>query len=59
MNKRDVLRLLEGTPEEIDVEELHYRLYVLQKLEAAEADIQAGRVTPHDEVIRRSREWRK
>jgi hypothetical protein len=59
VNKRDVLAILDNMPEMLDPEELMYRIYVLQKIEAGEADIRAGRLIPHDEVFRRSKEWLK
>ena len=46
-------------PEEIDVDDLMYRLYLRQKLEAAEAAAEAGDLIHHDEVVRRSDEWLK
>jgi predicted transcriptional regulator len=59
MKKRDVLALLEGMPEKLDPEELMARIYVLEKLEEGEADIKAGNVITHEELIRRSDEWLK
>lgn len=56
MKKSDALEVLRTMPEEIDTEELMYRLYLKEKLEAGEAALRAGRVVPHDEVIRRSKE---
>jgi hypothetical protein len=40
MNKGRLLELLDSMPDEIDLEELMYRLYVLQKIEKAEASIE-------------------
>lgn len=34
LKKQDVLDLLDAMPEEIDVEELHYRLYLFQQIAA-------------------------
>ena len=59
MNNRDVLALLDEMPEVIDPEDLIYRIYLLKKVEAAEADLQAERVIPHEELVRRSEEWLK
>lgn len=46
-------------PEQVDTEEVMYRLYLLQKIEAGEADVQQGRTVSHDEALKRlSRRWR-
>ena len=59
MKKNDILELLCDMPEEIDAEELIYRVYLRQKLEASEAAVKAGKVFSHEEVVRRSEEWLK
>ena len=59
MKKNDILELLREMPEEVDVDDLIYRLYLKQKLEAAEDAVKAGDLIPHDEVVRRSDEWLK
>jgi len=55
--KQAVLELIENMPDDLDVEELMERLHLLQRLQRAEADVAAGRVRPHDEVMVRAREW--
>ena len=57
VKKDDVLALLREMPDDIDTDDLMYRLYVRQKLETAEAAAETGYVIPHDEVVRRSDEW--
>lgn len=57
MKKHDVLALLREMPDDIDTDDLMYRLYLRQKLEAAEAATETGDIIPHDEVVRRSDEW--
>ena len=59
MKKNDVLELLREMPDEIDADELMYRLYLKQKLESAEAAAAAGDIMPHDEVVRQSDAWLK
>ena len=46
-------------PDEIDVEEVIYRLYLREKLAAAEADIAAGRTLSSEEVRKQARTWRQ
>ncbi len=57
MKKDDVLALLRDMPEDIDTDDLLYRLSLRQKLEAAEAAAEAWDVIPHDEVVRQSDKW--
>lgn len=59
VKKSDILELLRDMPEEIDADELIYRVYLRQKVEAAEAAVEAGQVLSHEEVVRRSEEWLK
>ena len=55
--KNDVLKLVESMPDSFDLEELQYRLYLRQKLEAAEDDIRSGRVHTHEEVVKETAGW--
>lgn len=57
VKKHDVLALLREMPDDIDTDDLMYRLYLRQKLQAAEAAAETGDIIPHDEVVRRSDEW--
>jgi hypothetical protein len=40
--KAEILKLIDDLPERVDVEELLYRLYLREKLEAAEEDVREG-----------------
>jgi hypothetical protein len=57
IRREEVLRLVRELPEEVDVDELIHRLYLRQKLAAAEADVAAGRTLSVEEVRRQSLEW--
>jgi hypothetical protein len=57
--KADVLELVNELPEDIDVEELIYRLYLREKLAAAEADIAAGRTVSLAEARAEAASWRR
>ena len=59
MKKNAILELLRDMPEDIDADELIYRVYLRQKLEASEEAVEAGQVFSHEEVVRRSEEWLK
>lgn len=56
--KADVLDLVNELPDDIDVEELIYRLYLREKLAAAEADIAAGRTVSGAEARAEAASWR-
>jgi predicted RNA-binding protein YlqC (UPF0109 family) len=49
--KKKILELIKDLPDEVDIEEIIYRLYLRQKLEVAEKDVQEGRVISHEEVV--------
>ena len=53
MQREKVLSVLQELPEEVDVDALTERLYLLQKIDDAEKEIAAGKGIPHDEVRRR------
>ncbi|NCO82841.1 MAG: hypothetical protein COZ31_06645 [Nitrospirae bacterium CG_4_10_14_3_um_filter_44_29] len=50
--KQQVLDLIKDLPEEVDIDEVMYRLYLRQKLEAAEKDVREGRLISQEEVIK-------
>ena len=51
--------MIKDLPEQIDVDELMYRLYLGQKLEAAEEDVRAGKIISHEEVAKEISKWLK
>ena len=57
--KRQVLELVKDLPDEIDIDELMYRLYLRQKLETAEKDAREGLLVSHEEVIKETSAWFK
>jgi predicted transcriptional regulator len=59
IRKDEVIEILRQMPDEVDVEELIYRLYLLEKLAAAEADIAAGRTLSAEEVKAQTASWRR
>jgi predicted transcriptional regulator len=59
ITKQQVLEIVEDLPEEVDVDEVIYRLYLRQKLEVAERDIREGRIVPHEEVVKETSKWFK
>ncbi|MFZ3065622.1 MAG: hypothetical protein WA277_10120 [Nitrospirota bacterium] len=57
--KQEVIELIKELPDEVDVDEIIYRLYLRQKLEGAEKDVREGRLVSHDEVIKETSKWFK
>ena len=55
--KQQVLDLIKDLPEEVDIDEVMYRLYLRQKLEAAEKDVREGRLVSQKEVIKETSKW--
>lgn len=55
--KEEILKIVRSMPEQFDIEELQYRLYLRQKLEAAEEDIREGRYLTHEELTQETARW--
>ncbi|MBI5142168.1 MAG: hypothetical protein HZA20_08275 [Nitrospirae bacterium] len=55
--RQQVLDMINDLPEEVDIDELIYRLYLRQKLEAAEQDVRDGRLVSHEDVVRETSAW--
>lgn len=59
ISKRAIESCIAEMPDVIDTDEVMHRLYLLQKIEAGEADIRDGNTLSHDEAIERiSQKWR-
>ncbi|GBD95169.1 hypothetical protein BMS3Abin06_00032 [bacterium BMS3Abin06] len=59
ITKQQVLEIVKDLPDEVDIDEIMYRLYLRQKLEAAEKDVREGRVVSHEEVVKETSKWFK
>ena len=56
--KLELEKLFRELPEMINVEDVMYRLYVFQKIQEGEQDIQEDRVLSHNQVEERlSKKW--
>ena len=55
--KQQIFELIKDLPDELDIDEIMYRLYVRQKLETAEKDVREGRIISHEEVVRETSKW--
>jgi hypothetical protein len=59
ITKQQIFDIVKEFPDEVDVDELIYRLYLRQKLEASEEDVRNGRLIPHEEVLKETSKWSK
>ena len=59
MEKLKVQQVLDSEPENLDIDAFMERLYLLQKIETAEAELAAGKGIPHEEVKQRLAKWLK
>jgi predicted transcriptional regulator len=51
METKDTVRaLLERLPDDCTLEDVLYHLYILQEVERGRADVQGGRLLPHEQV---------
>ena len=57
MKKQEVQDILDQFEEEIDPEQLMYRLYLKAKLDQSEKAVAQGDVLDHEEVVKRSRQY--
>jgi hypothetical protein len=59
VTRDEVLELVRNLPDKIDIEELIYRLYLREKLAAAEEDIAAGRTLSTEELRTQASSWQR
>ena len=58
ISKKSLETLIKELPEEVETEEVMYRLYLLQKIETGENSIREGHTLSHTEAKERlSRKW--
>lgn len=57
--KAEVLELVRELPDDVDIEDLIYRLYLREKVAAAEAGIAAGHTVSLAEARAEAASWRK
>ena len=59
VSREEVLELVRNLPDQVDVEELIYRLYLREKLAAAEEDIAGGRTLSTEELRTQVSSWQQ
>ena len=53
MSKEKILEVIDAFPAEVDLDALLDKLYVLQKIEIGEQQLDRGEGVPHEEVVKR------
>jgi hypothetical protein len=59
ISKEEVLEIVGQLPDPVEVEELIYRLYLREKLAAAEEAVAQGRTLSAEEVRAQSASWHR
>ncbi|MGE3297232.1 MAG: hypothetical protein AB7I68_07740 [Porticoccaceae bacterium] len=55
--KQEALESIQRLPEDADIDEIMYRLYVLDKLRKSREAIEQGQVISHDDLKRDINQW--
>lgn len=55
--KQDAIEAIERLPDNVALDEIVYRLYVLNKVKQGMKDIDEGRTIPSDELAREIEQW--
>ena len=59
LSKQEIMKSLATLPEDATVEDFQERLALLTAVAEGLADIEAGRVIPHEEMVKRVKQWLK
>lgn len=55
--KQEALQAIQRLPDNVDFEEIVYRLYVLNKIHHGLKDVEEGRGIPSEEIRREIEQW--
>jgi len=55
--KQEAINVIAGLPDDADMEELMYRLYVLENIRRGQEDAEKGNTMPVEEVLRDIQSW--
>jgi hypothetical protein len=55
--KQDAIEAIEELPDNVDLEEIVYRLHVLSKIRQGVRDVEAGRTISNEELEREIEQW--
>lgn len=57
MTKQDILKALEGLPDDASIEDAMERLYLIYKIEKGLQQVEAGQTLTHEEAKAKMEEW--
>lgn len=55
--KQDALEAIQRLPDNVNLEEIVYRLHVLSKIQQGMKDVEEGKVISHEELMREIEQW--
>jgi len=55
--KQEALETIGKLPDDVDMDEIMYRLHVLDKVRKGREDIEAGRTVSHEDLMREIEQW--
>ena len=55
--KQDALEALQRLPDNADIEEIMYRLYVLENIRRGQQDAEQGKSTPAEQLLKDIQTW--
>jgi hypothetical protein len=55
--KQEALESLQRLPEDADIDEIMYRLYVIDKLRKSRDAVEQGQTISHDDLLREIEQW--
>ncbi len=55
--KQEALKAISSLPETATIEDMMYSLYVIEKVNKGLDDVNNGRVTSHDNLIKEMQKW--
>ena len=55
--KQEALEAIGRLPDDVDMDEIMYRLYVLDKIRKGREDVETGRTIAHDDLLRELERW--
>ncbi len=55
--KQEALETIGKLPDDVDMDEIMYRLYVLDKVRKGREDVEAGRTISHEDLLREIERW--
>ncbi|HMW47999.1 MAG TPA: hypothetical protein PKD17_01950 [Cellvibrionaceae bacterium] len=55
--KQDALEILQHLPDNADIEEIMYRLYVLENIRRGQLDAEKGKTTDAEQLLKDIQKW--